>query len=303
MATKRTGGAVAVVFALGVRCVWAAGPTLTKTAIPAIAGQGDTVQFRIGWSNVDTDTEFAVSVTEAVPPSMVFVPEPASSMICGNSSPSSIAVAYSTLVTGSPPPISFWTTLLPAGSPPAGATWLRWSVTTLAIGTAGCGSYRMTVNDGLPNDVLSGRGASATYFEGGVDASPGYSATAYLTIANPGVCLFKTGSPPYISATAGGTVTFAICFSNCGSGSAFNLTISDHLPNNSTYLTAGYSAWAIDMSTGMNQAIVETYGGSPAGPWNPGPPNGQLTPLYIHWVVPNQGIGKSGCIFYAVNFD
>jgi len=155
----------------------------------------------------------------------------------------------------------------------------------------------------LDTGTLLTKAASATYMGGGQGTSVTYSATAKILVANPAIFLYKDVNPTYVSASAGGTVTFSLCFSNGGANSAFNITINDHIPNNATYITAGYSAFYADIS-GSNGTPIATWATGPAGPWTGGPPpNMQTGNMYIHWVVPNLGVAKSGCIYYSILFN
>ena len=98
----------------------------------------------------------------------------------------------------------------------------------------------------LDTGTLLTNAASATYMGGGQGTSVTYSATAKILVANPAVYLWKDVTPTYM-AVAGGQVTYTICFSNGGANTAFNVTIFDHLPQNTTW-TAGYSAWWVDLT-------------------------------------------------------
>jgi uncharacterized repeat protein (TIGR01451 family) len=153
----------------------------------------------------------------------------------------------------------------------------------------------------LDTGTLLTNSASATYSAGAQGSSVTYSATAKILVANPAVFLWKDGTPTQVTASAGGTVDFSICFSNGGANTAFNLTITDKLPNN-TYWWGNYSMWYSDLTSTVQTGVIAYYATAGAnGPWFPNPPMGQPQPLWIQWVIPNQGVGKSGCVRFTIS--
>jgi len=158
----------------------------------------------------------------------------------------------------------------------------------------------------LDTGTLLTNAASATYTGGSQGTSVTYSATAKILVANPAMFLWKDVNPTYV-AVAGGIVTYVLCFSNGGANSAFNFTITDKWPNNTSWAFVGnsspYGAWA----TG-GQAMNGTTASSLAGPWNPitgaapiAP--GTNAPMWIRWVVPMMGVGYSGCVTFALSIS
>jgi uncharacterized repeat protein (TIGR01451 family) len=109
----------------------------------SVMASGDTVQFKVCWSNYSSASAFTFVVTDAVPVGTTFVPEGASTgLSCGNTDGIVPAVAYSTLTTPTMPlPASFTT-----ANPVAGTRWLRWTVGIVGVGTTGCGCFRVAIN-------------------------------------------------------------------------------------------------------------------------------------------------------------
>ncbi len=162
----------------------------------------------------------------------------------------------------------------------------------------------------LDTGTLLTNAASATYMGGGQGTSVTYSATAKILVANPAVYLWKDVTPTYMAVAGGANVTYTICFSNGGANTAFNVTIFDHLPQNTVWQTAGYSAWYVDLTntgrdfsgTPPNGAAAFSAGAPP--PWGALPADGTAVAAgYLQWVVPSLGLGKSGCIVFVVKLQ
>lgn len=158
----------------------------------------------------------------------------------------------------------------------------------------------------LETGTLLTNSASATYKAGDQPTSVSYSATAKILISNPKVFLYKDVNPTYVSAAGGGgLVTFSLCFSNGGANTAYNVTITDVLPNNCYWMSTGctdtyYDAW---QSVGAEPTISyttdnwgTTFPGCPPFDWGV-----STWDFYqIRWVVDVLDIGESGCIWYVV---
>lgn len=169
----------------------------------------------------------------------------------------------------------------------------------------------------LDTGTLLTNSASATYGAGTPgnyqQSSISYSATAKILVANPAVFLWKDiEGPTCVTATAGGMITFSICFSNGGANSAFNVTVKDRLPNSTFWMgQLMYDSWYIDLA-GASQTLTAWYATAANGTWlqgaYPGPPAGCGGPTtasnncpYLQWVVPALGVGRSGCVRFMVS--
>jgi len=114
---------------------------LFKEPMLLVAASGDTVQFRVCWSNYSSGSAFTFVITDAVPMGTTFVPEAtAAGLDCGNTDGVAGSVAYSTAASATPP-ASFTT-----ANPVSGARWLRWTVPVAGVQTTGCACFRITVN-------------------------------------------------------------------------------------------------------------------------------------------------------------
>ncbi|MEK7475628.1 MAG: hypothetical protein AAB152_08345 [Candidatus Coatesbacteria bacterium] len=108
-----------------------------------VAASGDTVQFRICWSNYSSGSGFSFVMTDAVPSGLTYLPEAAVGLLdCKNTTGLPLSVSYSTATTPNMPAAASFT----GGNPTAGTRWLRWTVQYAAVGATGCGCYRATIN-------------------------------------------------------------------------------------------------------------------------------------------------------------
>ena len=166
----------------------------------------------------------------------------------------------------------------------------------------------------LDTGTLLTNAASATYTGRSQGTSVTYSATAKILVANPAMFLWKkaNGVDKTYVPTAGGIVTYSICFSNGGANTAFNFTITDRWPNNTYWAFAGSSDPSYGAWVGGAQAITASYTtvSLVAGPWQPvtaaNPPAGSAAPptgtaTWIRWVIPMMGVGYSGCVTFALS--
>jgi len=125
--------------------VVAADVKLEKRRKLTVAASGDTVQFQICWSNYSTSTAYSFTITDAVPMGTSYVPEVASSMLCGSSAPvPGVIVYYSTATTTTPP--GTFTSVPGTGSPLSNSRWLRWTIRDVYVNSSGCVCYRVSVN-------------------------------------------------------------------------------------------------------------------------------------------------------------
>jgi uncharacterized repeat protein (TIGR01451 family) len=107
-----------------------------------VAASGDTLQFKICWSNYSSSSAFSFVITDAVPANTTYLPDAATGMMCGSTDGVTATVAYSTSVVTSPP-AAFTST---GGVLPAGVRWLRWTVPVIGVQTTGCACFRISVD-------------------------------------------------------------------------------------------------------------------------------------------------------------
>ncbi len=114
---------------------------LIKSPSLTLAASGDTVTFRVCWSNFSSASAFTFVISDAVPRGTTFVPEASSAAFnCGNTDGVVPIAAYSTTASVTPP------AAFTEANPVAGALWLRWTIPMSGVGTTGCICYRVTVN-------------------------------------------------------------------------------------------------------------------------------------------------------------
>jgi uncharacterized repeat protein (TIGR01451 family) len=116
----------------------------TKTPRLTVGASGDTVSFRVCWSNYSTASAFTFVITDAIPLGTVFVPEAGTAAFdCGSTSGGAPRVAYSQ--TAQPTPPAAFTEANPTNLP-SPVKWLRWTIPMVGINTTGCVCYRVSVN-------------------------------------------------------------------------------------------------------------------------------------------------------------
>jgi uncharacterized repeat protein (TIGR01451 family) len=108
-----------------------------------VAASGDTVRFKLCWSNYSTASAFTFVVTDAVPMGSVFLPEATvAGLDCGSTDGVALGVSYSTLTSPAMPAAASFS----GGNPIAGTRWLRWTIPVVGIQTSGCACFRAVVN-------------------------------------------------------------------------------------------------------------------------------------------------------------
>ena len=137
VASDTTDGSI---MGLGTVMVVGVGVKLEKEPRFSTAASGDTVRFKICWSNYSSGSAFSFVLNDAVPQGMNYVPEASSSALdCGATWGMNATISYSTLQTGTIPQAASFTT----GNPVAGTRWLRWSIPVAGVFTTGCACYRV----------------------------------------------------------------------------------------------------------------------------------------------------------------
>lgn len=109
----------------------------------AVAASGDTVQFKICWSNFSSGSALEFVITDAVPGSMRYLQEDPLYNFCDDGTygrPAGTAAFSST----DSNPLSF--SDIPAGGTSATVTWLRWTVPMVAPRTSGCACFKAVVD-------------------------------------------------------------------------------------------------------------------------------------------------------------
>ncbi len=117
----------------------------------SVQASGDTVTFRICWSNYSSASAFTFTINDAIPEGTGYEPNPASdAFMCGPpTNPVTYSMAYSTTVSSTIPPKASWTDIGGATSgtsPPTNTTWLRWTIDVIGVYTTGCVCYRVTID-------------------------------------------------------------------------------------------------------------------------------------------------------------
>ena len=131
---------------MGLASIMVVGADIKLTKMPrlTVGASGDTVQFRICWSNYSSASAFTFVITDALPQGTAFVPEASTAAFdCGNTKGVPLTVAYSQATSVTPP--AAFTTGNPTNAP-SPTRWLRFTIPSTGVNTTGCVCYRVTVN-------------------------------------------------------------------------------------------------------------------------------------------------------------
>jgi len=122
-----------------------------------------------------------------------------------------------------------------------------------------------------------------------------YAVTALTWVANPCLQLQKVGLP--VSQASGNTVTYTIWVVNCScTGSAFNVTVTDRLPDNAAFSGPNGTGW----NGGTGGAWWPTNG-SNGTTWVAGSPAlGQTSTYYLRFTLTLLGPCASAMESYMV---
>jgi len=112
----------------------------------SVAASGDTVQFRICWSNYSTATAYSFTITDAIPRGTDYVPELSNNALCGQNGPATASVSLAQAISASTtPPNASFTTIAAGTSGSNTARWLRWTVRDVYVNSTGCVCFKVVV--------------------------------------------------------------------------------------------------------------------------------------------------------------
>ena len=112
----------------------------------SVAASGDTVQFRICWSNYSTATGYSFTITDAIPRGTDYVPELSNNALCGQDGPATASVTLAQAISASTtPPNASFTTIATGTTGSNTARWLRWTVRDVYVNSTGCVCFKVLV--------------------------------------------------------------------------------------------------------------------------------------------------------------
>lgn len=168
--------------------------------------------------------------------------------------------------------------------------WVLATIGCLSLVAGGRTASAATTDGTLITNVACGTFLSSA----GMGFAISYCCTATVLVSNPCVALQKRATPTVQS--SGGTVTFELIAINCSnSSSAFNIMVTDRLPDNMAYVTSANPAWYSGTGGPINSAFRSADNVSWSGGW---PVLGQVTPYWLRWQLEFLGPGKSGGITF-----
>ena len=142
--------------------------------------------------------------------------------------------------------------------------------------------------------------ACATYgaVQPNCDFVVSYCVTASVLVANPLIAANKSSNPTI--ECSGGTITFCIYVrNNSAYTSAFNILVSDILPQNISYINGGQANWA-----GGTAGAAITIGSGSFIPFTTAwveAPAAQTSNYYLRWNISIMGPGKSALVCWKGN--
>lgn len=139
--------------------------------------------------------------------------------------------------------------------------------------------------------------ACATFMAaGGQGFAVSYCVTAIVRVDSPCIALQKIANPTVQS--SGGTVTFTIYVVNCScTNSAFNITVTDRLPDNMSY-SGNYAG----VPLGFGGTFTPYSSSTNANPWaSSNPVVGQGAPYYMRYILDFISPCKSAMVTFTAN--
>lgn len=124
-----------------------------------------------------------------------------------------------------------------------------------------------------------------------------YCATATVLIQNPCIALQKIANPTVQA--SGGDVTFTLWVVNCSvTSSAWNITVTDRMPDNTEYENPSFVSWPGLATPGVWTA---SYASTLAAAWTNGQPaDGQDAPYYLRYTLDLLGPSRSAFARFTV---
>jgi uncharacterized repeat protein (TIGR01451 family) len=175
--------------------------------------------------------------------------------------------------------------------------WVLATIGCLSLAAGGRYASAATTDGTLITNVACGTFQSAA----GMGFAISYCCTANVIVSNPCVALQKRATPTVQS--SGGVVTFELIAINCScSSSAFNIMVTDRLPDNVAFFSGPVNAWnGTSGAPGPNP--ISTPYKSPDGLGTTYTANwpaaaGQVAPYWLRWQLEFLGPCESSAISF-----
>jgi len=175
--------------------------------------------------------------------------------------------------------------------------WVLATIGCLSLVAGGRSASAATTDGTLITNVACGTFLSAS----GMGFAISYCCTANVIVANPCVALQKRATPTVQS--SGGVVTFELIAINCScSSSAFNIMVTDRLPDNMAYFAGPVNAWNGTTGAPGPNPISTGYKSPDNLPssWTVTWPAaaGQVAPYFLRWQLEFLGPCESSAISF-----
>jgi len=174
--------------------------------------------------------------------------------------------------------------------------WLYGGAAALGLLMVSGRSFAATADGALITNVACATFSSNQAGTQGFAVS--YCATATVLIQNPCVALQKIANPTVQA--SGGAVTFTLWVVNCSAtSSAWNVTVTDRLPDNTEYSNPSFVSWAGLVTPGV---WTPSYASTLAAAWaNGSPGDGQDAPYYLRFTLDVLGPSRSAFARFSVD--
>jgi len=168
--------------------------------------------------------------------------------------------------------------------------WVLATIGCLSLVAGGRNASAATTDGTLITNVACGTYLSAS----GMGFAISYCCTANVLVSNPCVALQKRATPTVQS--SGGVVTFELIAINCSSSSsAFNVMVTDRLPDNMAYIPSANPTWYGGPIAPINSLFKSPDNLNWSSNW---PVAAQGAPYWLRWQLEFLGPGRSASISF-----
>jgi uncharacterized repeat protein (TIGR01451 family) len=174
-------------------------------------------------------------------------------------------------------------------------TFAVWALVAIGLMSVSPGkSFAATADGALITNVACATFSSNQAGTQGFAVS--YCATVAIIVQNPCIALQKVANPTVQA--SGGLVTFTLWVVNCScTSSAWNITVTDRMPDNTAYEPGTFLSWPGNATPGVWTPSYSSNNTTWAGPQ---PVSPQGAPYYLRYTLDVLGPCKSAFARFSV---